>query len=169
VRFLYGLIQSTYLTGSHTEFRSERLVDLDLRWYSMSKDWLANGSADLYDTGMQDGKVRNNRNFRQKRAHAARPSAPFELPCSTHHICELNASSDRVSTLSVCYESRHCGKKAAPSPIDPPRLDKMHSSVGRRGHRTRFRCRSNRVEHAGARSAVNDRRMTHLSGRGERY
>jgi hypothetical protein len=144
-------------------------VDLNLRWYSMSKDWLGNGLADLHDRGMPDGKVRNNRNFRQKRAHAARPSAPFELSCSTHHIYDLDASSDKVSTLSVCYESRHRGKKAEPQLINPPRFDRVRPSVGLRGHRSRLRCRSNRVEHAGARSAVNDRRMTHLPGGGERY
>jgi hypothetical protein len=144
-------------------------VDLDLSWYSISKDWLGNGLADLHDTGMRDGKVRNNRNFRQKRAHAARPSAPFELPWGTHHIYNLDASSDRVSTLSVCYERRHRGKKAEPQPINPPRFDRVRPSVGRRGHQSRLRCRSNRVEHAGARSAVKDRRMTHLLGRGERY
>jgi hypothetical protein len=144
-------------------------VDLDLRWYSMYKDWLGNGLADLHDTGIRDGKVRNNRNFRQKRAHAARPSAPFELPCSTSHIYDLDASSDKVSTLSVCYERRHCGKKAEPQLINPPRFDRVRPSVGRRGHRTRLGCRSNRAKHAGARSAVNDRRMTHLPGGGERY
>jgi hypothetical protein len=135
----------------------------------MSKDWLGNGLADLYDTGMRDGKVRDDRNFRQKRAHAARPSAPFELPCSKHHIYDLDASSDRVSTLSVCYERRHRGKKAEPQPINPPRFDRVRPSVGRRGHQSRLRCRSNRAKHAGARSAVNDRRMTHLSSGGERY
>jgi hypothetical protein len=144
-------------------------VDLDLRWYSMYKDWLGNGLADLHDTGMRDGKVRDDRNFRQKRAHAARPSAPFELPWGTHHIYDLDASSDRVSTLSVCYERRHCGKKAEPQLINPPRFDRVRPSVGRRGHRTRLGCRSNRAKHAGARSAVNDRRMTHLPGGGERY
>jgi hypothetical protein len=76
-------------------------VDLDLSWYSIYNDCLGNRSADLHDTGMRDGKVRDNRNFRQKRAHAARPSAPFELPCSKNHIYDLDASSDRVSTLSV--------------------------------------------------------------------
>jgi hypothetical protein len=101
-------------------------VDLDLSWYSVSKDWLSNGSADLHDTGMRDGKVRNDRNFRQKRAHAARPSAPFELPCSTHHIYDLDASSDKVSTR---------GKKAEPQLIDPPRFDRVRPSVGRWGHR----------------------------------
>jgi hypothetical protein len=144
-------------------------VDLDLSWYSIYNDCLGNRSADLHDTGMRDGKVRDNRNFRQKRAHAARPSTPFELPWGTHHIYDLDASSDRVSTLSVCYERRHCGKKAEPQPINPPRFDRVQPSVGRRGHQSRLRCRSNRVEHAGARSAVNDRRMTHLSGKGERY
>jgi hypothetical protein len=144
-------------------------VDLNLRWYSIYNDCLGNGLADLHDRGMPDGKVRDDRNFRQKRAHAARLSAPFELPCSTNHIYDLDASSDRVSTLSVCYERRHCGKKAEPQPINPPRFDRVRPSVGRRGHRTRLRCRSNRAKHAGARSAVNDRRMPHLSGRGERY
>jgi hypothetical protein len=110
-------------------------VDLNLRWYSMSKDWLGNGLADLHDRGMPDGKVRDDRNFRQKRAHAARLSAPFELPCSTNHIYDLDASSDRVSTLSVCYERRHCGKKAEPQPINPPRFDRVRPSVGRWGHR----------------------------------
>jgi hypothetical protein len=110
-------------------------VDLDLSWYSIYNDCLGNRSADLHDRGMRDGKVRNERNFRQKRAHAARPSAPFELPCSTHHIYDLDASSDRVSTLSVCYERRHRGKKAEPQPINPPRFDRVRPSVGRWGHR----------------------------------
>jgi hypothetical protein len=110
-------------------------VDLNLGWYSMFKGRLGNGSADLYDRRMPDGKVRDERNFRQKRAHAARPSAPFELPCSTNHIYDLDASSDRVSTLSVCYERRHRGKKAEPQLINPPRFDRVRPSVGRWGHR----------------------------------
>jgi hypothetical protein len=104
-------------------------VDLNLGWYSMFKGRLGNGSADLYDRRMPDGKVRDERNFRQKRAHAARPSAPFELPCSTNHIYDLDASSDRVSTR------RHRGKKAEPQLINPPRFDRVRPSVGRWGHR----------------------------------
>jgi hypothetical protein len=72
-------------------------VDPDLSWYSIYNDCLGNRSADLHDRGMPDGKVRDDRNFRQKRAQAARPSAPFELPYSTHHIYDLDASSVQIS------------------------------------------------------------------------